>query len=313
MTDKKKPTSFKTGFVGFIGLPNAGKSTLLNALVNEKVSIVTPKPQTTRRRVLGIASFEQAQAILVDAPGIVEASRGLNAFLEEEARDVMSESDLIVAVLNIDEDSKSKLEKVLDLVVSAHKPWFYVITKVDQINFFHRKEQLKNLIKERYPDVKGFEFSNQWGEDLQTFRADFFTYLLPLLPDMAGPLYDPELFTPHSLRELVAEIIREKCFEELTHELPYQIAIRIRSFEEGEKLTKIEADILVGKENHKPMVIGAKATRIKQIGMKAREAIEVLLDQQVFLHLTVVVRDNWMENRLIMKELGYVNLEHKRR
>lgn len=300
-------TKYNAGFIGLIGLPNAGKSTLLNTLVQEKLSIVTPKPQTTRRRILGISTFTAAQAIIVDAPGIVEASRGLNAFLEKEAQDVMGESDILVAVLNVDEDEKSNLEKVINWVVSSGKPWMYVITKVDMTQFFHRKEQLKEQFRERFPGVKGFEFSNQWGKDLETFRAEFFETTIKMLPEMPGPLYDPELYTPHSMRELVAEIIREKCFEELAHELPYQIAIRIRAFKEEEKITKIEADIVVGKENHKAMVIGKQGTKIKEIGTKAREAIEELVEGQVFLRLTVVVRDNWMENRLIMKELGYVS------
>jgi GTP-binding protein Era len=128
---------------------------------------------------------------------------------------------------------------------------------------------------------------------------------------MPGPLYDPEIYTPHSTRELVAEIVREKCFELLSHELPYQIAVRIRSFDEQEKLVRIEADILVGKENHKAMVIGSGGAKIKQIGQAARADIEAMLDHPCFLNLTVVVRENWMENRLIMKELGYVSIDKK--
>jgi GTP-binding protein Era len=161
-------------------------------------------------------------------------------------------------------------------------------------------------LREKFPQVKGLEFSNQWGRDLEEFRADFFSTAIAELPQMPGPLYDPEIYTPHSTREIVAEIIREKCFELLSHELPYQIAIRIRSFEEQEKIVKIDADILVGKENHKAMVIGARGSKIKEIGSLARTDIERLLGQPCFLKLTVVVRDNWMENRLIMKELGYV-------
>lgn len=297
---------FKAGFVGLIGLPNAGKSTLLNVLVQEKLSIVTPKPQTTRRRILGIETFTSAQVIIVDAPGVIEASRGLNAFLEKEAQDVMGESDVLVAVLNIDEEKKENLEKIIQMVSKANKPWFYVITKVDLVHFIHRKEQLKAELREKFPQVKGLEFSNQWGRDLEEFRADFFSTAIAELPQMPGPLYDPEIYTPHSTREIVAEIIREKCFELLSHELPYQIAIRIRSFEEQEKIVKIDADILVGKENHKAMVIGARGSKIKEIGSLARADIERLLGQPCFLKLTVVVRDNWMENRLIMKELGYV-------
>jgi len=298
---------YKAGFVGLIGLPNAGKSTILNALVQEKLSIVTPKPQTTRRRVLGIETFTSAQVIMVDAPGVVEGTRGLNAFLEKEAQEVMGESDVLVAVLNIDEQRRENLEKIIQLVVSANKPWFYVISKVDMAQYFHRKEQLKSNINQLYPDVRGIEFSSHWGNDLESFRGDFFDLAIQRLPSMVGPLYDPHIYTPHSTRELVGEIIREKCFEQLSHELPYQVAIRIRSFDEQEKLVRIEADILVGKENHKAMVIGSGGGKIKEIGSLARTDIEGMLNQPCFLGLTVVVRDNWMENRLMMKELGYVS------
>jgi GTP-binding protein Era len=303
--------NYKAGFVGLIGLPNAGKSTLLNVLVQQKLSIVTSKPQTTRRRVLGVETFTSSQVIIVDAPGVVEASRGLNAFLQKEAQNVIGESDVLVAVLSIDEERKENLERIIQLVSTANKPWFYVITKVDLAHYFHRKEQIKSDLKEKYPEVKGIEFSNQWGKDLESFRADFFALALASLPTMPCPLYDPEIYTPHSTRELVAEIVREKCFELLSHELPYQIAVRIRSFDEQEKLVRIEADILVGKENHKAMVIGSGGAKIKQIGQAARADIEAMLDHPCFLNLTVVVRENWMENRLIMKELGYVSIDKK--
>jgi GTPase len=304
MNSKKQ--EYKAGFVGLIGLPNAGKSTLLNILVEEKVSIVTPKPQTTRRRVLGIQNLDNSQVVLVDAPGVLEASRGLNAFLQKEALDVMGESDVLVAVLNIDEDKKENLKKIIEMVSSSKKPWFYVVTKVDQAQFFHRQEKLKQEIREQYPEVQGLEFSKQWGSDLQELRSRFFRLAESLLPKAPAPLYDGDLYTTQSLRELVAEIVREKCFQELSHELPYQVAIRLRTFEEKEALTRIEADIVVGKKNHKAMVIGSGASKIKEIGSSARVDIEALLGRPCFLKLTVVVRDNWMENPLIMKELGYV-------
>ncbi len=302
-----KNDNYKAGFVGLIGQPNAGKSTLLNVLVNEKVSIVTPKPQTTRRRVLGIHSFTKGQVVLVDAPGIVASAKGLNSFLEAEAKEVVKESDVLCAVLNLDQHDKEDLDLVLKWVTSSKRPWFAVLTKVDLVKYFHRKEMIKAQIKQEFPEVRIFEFSETWGSDLEEFRSLFFEESLRLLPKMPGPLYDVELFTPHHTRELVAEMIREKCFETLSHELPYQLAIRIRSFKEDEKITRIEADIVVGKDNHKAMVIGSQASKIKEIGTLARESIEGLLDQKVFLKLTVVVRENWMENHLIMKELGYVS------
>ncbi|MCS6838901.1 MAG: GTPase Era [Bdellovibrionaceae bacterium] len=300
--------SFRAGYLGLIGLPNSGKSTLLNSLVQQKVSIVSPKPQTTRQRILGLCSFSSYQVILVDAPGLIKASSGLNAFLEKEAIHVIKESDALVAVLSLDVDSKQSLDEVVNLVHRSNKPWFVVVTKIDLVHLSHRKLQLVDDLKQNFPEVPVLTFSNTWtGSELDSFRADFFSTCHPMLPPMPCPLFDVDLVTPHSLRDLSAEIIREKCFLELSDELPYQIAVRIRTFSESEKFAKIEADIIVNKESQKAMVIGTKGSKIKRIGTLARKEIEDLLGHPCYLGLTVVVRENWMKHHLIMRELGYVN------
>lgn len=300
-------TEYRAGFVGLIGLPNAGKSTLLNALVQQKISIVSPKPQTTRQRILGLASFSSSQIILVDAPGVLKNQSGLNAFLEREASQVIGESDVLVAVLNLDVDSKNSLDEIVNLVHTSGKPWFVVITKVDLDHLSHRKIQLGDDLKKKFSDIKILLFSSKWmGSELDSFRADFIGSCSGLLPIMPCPLYDVDLVTPHSVRELSAEIIREKCFLELSHELPYQIAVRIRSFLEEEQFARIEADIIVNKESQKAIVIGAKGSKIKQIGSLARSDIEALLGHPCYLGLKVVVRESWSKHHLIMKELGYV-------
>ncbi|MCX7674574.1 MAG: GTPase Era [Bdellovibrionaceae bacterium] len=301
---------FRAGFVGFIGLPNAGKSTLLNALVDEKVAIVSPKPQTTRRRHLGIVTLKQGQVVLVDAPGLVRADRGLNAFLRQEAEEVMAESDVLLAVLNTDASSPEVLEEVVQLVHRSGKPWFVVLTKVDLPEYARRREKMESLFapltqKDGEP-VRSLEFSSSWSQaDLVDFKARFWECALALLPEMPAPLYDPELFTPHTQRELVAELIREQCFLQLEQELPYSLAVRIRSFQETTKPLRIEADIVVAKENHKAMVIGRGGQMIKKIGQAARGEIERLLGEPCFLGLHVVVRENWMSNPLMMRDLGY--------
>jgi GTP-binding protein Era len=299
--------SFKAGFVGLIGLPNAGKSTLLNLLVEEKVSIVTPKPQTTRRRVVGILSLPEAQVILVDAPGVVKAKSGLNAFLEREALDVIGSSDVLCAVLNLDEDKKENLDQILEMVRGSGKPWFAVITKVDLIDKRHRLTKLKEELREKSPNVTILEVSKNWGEDTKDFRDAFVREAAKLLPTSLAPLYDVELFTPHTVRELAAEVIREKCFEELHQEIPYNLAVRINKFDESaQNLVRIFAEIVVSKENHKGIVIGKGGAMIKGIGTKARAELEKMLDQKVFLQLDVSVREEWFENPRLMKELGYV-------
>lgn len=299
--------SYNAGFVGLIGLPNAGKSSLLNQFVEEKVSIVTAKPQTTRRRVLGVVSDDRGQIVFVDAPGVIESAEGLNHFLELEAKDVIQGSDFLLAIISLDTKTKEEAEKIIGLVAASQKPWALIINKMDLIEFARRQEAIKDIASKHKNLVGVFEYSTQWQQDAKQIRKDIFDLCLKNLPASPAPLYEADLFTPHSERDLVTEIIREACFEELHQEIPYNVAIRILKYDEsGSKVTKIYAEILVSKENHKAIVIGKAGAVIKQIGVKARKEIEKLLDKQVFLDLNVNVKEAWFENKRMMKELGYV-------
>jgi len=250
--------NFKAGFLGLIGQPNAGKSSLLNFLVKEKVSIVTSKPQTTRRRIMGVWTADEGQIVFVDAPGLVKSTSGLNNFLEREAHDVIRSSDAVIAVLSLDEATAERNEEILDLVAKSKKPWIGIVTKTD-------------------------------------------------LKDMEHPLYDSEMYTTENVRDLAEEIIREKCFESLNYEVPYQIAVQIRKFdEEAQPCPKIYADIMVSKDSHKPIVIGKGAENIKKIGQLSRKEIEALMGEKIFLDLKVTVKENWFENKQTLKELKYV-------
>ena len=299
--------SYRAGFLGLIGQPNAGKSTLLNNLVEEKVSIVTDKPQTTRRRMMGFLQDKDSQIILVDAPGVLKAGKGLNSFLQKEAEDVIQSSDALCAVFNLDEDKKENLDKILEMVVASKKPWFAILTKVDLVEKTHRRERLRTELRDKHPSVNIIEFSNSWKSDMIEFRRSFVTTAKALLPESPAPLYDTDSYTPHTVKELACEIVREKCFEELQQEIPYQLAVRITKFEETDPaLTKIYAEIVISKESHKPIIIGKGGTLIKKIGMSARKDLEKLMGHKVFLSLDVVVREEWFENGRLMKELGYV-------
>ncbi len=290
-----------------IGQPNAGKSTLLNLLVDQKISIVTAKPQTTRRRVIGILGDEESQVVLVDAPGVVTGKAGLNAYLEREALDVISSSDALCAVLNLDEDKKENLDRILELVRTSKKPWFVVITKVDLLDKKHRLTKLKQELADVSPEIKVLEVSKAWGKDTTKFKNKFVAVAKTMLPDSPAPLYDVELFTTATVREMAVEVIREKCFEELHQELPYNLAVAIVKFDESDpNIARIHAEIVVAKESHKPIIIGRGGSQIKKIGTKARLELEKLLDLKVYLALDVAVRDEWFENPRLMKELGYV-------
>lgn len=295
--------SYRAGFLGLIGQPNAGKSTLMNFLVREKVSIVSKKPQTTRRRVLGLWSSDEGQIVFVDAPGIVNAKEGLNAFLAREAREVIQDSDALVAILSVDADKPEAAEEILDLVAKSGKPWIAVITKTDISDKAHRVNIIKSLVEARGGKALSMSVRDkEAAEDREAILPD----LLALLPTAPAPLYDIELFTPETERALAAEIIREKCFEHLHQEIPFGLAIRIIRFDEAaDPVPRLAADIMVAKENHKGMVIGKGGEVLKKIGTDARKDIEKLLGEKIFLELQVSVRKDWSTNKRLMKELGY--------
>ncbi len=295
--------TYRSGFVGLIGQPNAGKSTLMNYLIDQKVSIVTAKPQTTRRRILGIHTEDKGQIIFIDAPGVVKAEKGLNSFLEKEAQDVMKESDILLAVVSVDEKDAEHNQKILDMVKASKKPWIGLITKTDVNEKAHRILIMKNMIESM--GVKCLQVSCL--RDGKDGRDMILEALLPMLPESAGPLYENELYTTENVRDLVAEIIREKCFLNLEHEIPYQVAVQIRKFDEKAKpCPHIYADVLVGKDSHKPIVVGKKAAVIKKISQESREEVEKLMQEKVYLELNVVVKEHWFDHNQTMKELGYV-------
>lgn len=299
--------SYKAGFLGLIGQPNAGKSTLMNFLVSEKVSIVSSKPQTTRRRILGIWSTDEGQIVFVDAPGVVNAEKGLNGFLAQEATDVIRDSDALIAVISVDEEKPEDAEKVIEMVSRSGKPWIAVITKTDIAEKAHRLMILKKMIEDKNGkalsvSVKDLKNDKEAGEDREAMLIEF----LALMPNSPAPLYDIDLFTNENVREMVSEIVREKCFELLHHEVPYSLAVRILKYDEEGPLPKIYAEIMVHRESHKAIVIGKDASMIKQIGIEARKEIEKVVDGKVFLDLKVACKPEWFENKRVMKELGYV-------
>lgn len=294
--------NYRSGFVGLIGLPNAGKSTLANTLIGEKVSIVTAKPQTTRQRVLGIRTDESSQILFVDAPGVVKSTSGLNNFLGAEYQSVMADSDVLIAVLNID---CSRMEDLMSIAETCHtqgKPWLVVITKSD-----FEKPQRVAILREQLQKFSVPVVAVSALHQKEAARELVLPLVKGLLPLSLSPLYDPDIYTSQTLREMVSEIVREKAFELLHQEVPYGLAVQILKFDEDTgPVVKIYANILVNKEGHRAIVVGAGGSQLKQIGQAARREIEVLTERQVYLDLHVVVKKNWAKNSMMLEELGYV-------
>jgi GTP-binding protein Era len=299
----ERTIGYRAGFVGLIGLPNSGKSTVMNSLVGEKVSIVTAKPQTTRRRVLGVISESGLQAIFVDAPGLVRAKSGLNLFLRDEAHDVIAQSDVLVAVLNLDAESFESLDDVVRLARESGKPWIALIHKTD-LPELHRPRILRDKLADAGAAAIVQGSARAGGEAL---REILLAEVRGLLPAADGPLYDQDLYTLSNTRDLCAEIIREKCFEHLHQEVPFGLAVKILKFDEDSgPVIKLFAEILVAKDNHRPIVIGKGGQVLKVIGTEARKDIETLNERKVYLDLRVCAKPDWQKNPGVMKELGYV-------
>ena len=315
--------NFKAGFVGVVGLPNAGKSTLVNGLIKEKVSIVTSKPQTTRRRGLGIVNTNQSQIVFVDAPGFLgriekrHENKGpsktpqtpdrLHLFIQKETEDIINNSDGLLLVLNIDEKKKERLDELIDLVAFSNKPWAVLISKTDIKKKFHRILMLEEQLKPY--NVPIFCFSSK--KETSKSYSQILKICEGLIPESPAPLYDVDFYTTDSVRQLASEFIREQCFVYLHDEIPFGLAVVILQFDESQidesqkGLIKIFAEIWVEKENHMAIVVGQKGATIKKIGSHARKNIEKLVDKKVFIDLKVKFR-KWGQNQKLMKELGYV-------
>ncbi len=291
-------SELRAGFIAIIGEPNAGKSTLLNLLLESKVAIVTPKPQTTRQRITGIVNTPKAQLVFVDSPGVLTSDSGVNSFLKEEYQDVIKNADALVVLLGADQKFQ-KFEELLKIAEAAKKPWQVFVSKYDLNK--HDPIALMNLMQKYKQEFVTLSATKNGPEARQTI-LDLMT---PLLPVSASRLYPEEIYTTQSVREMCAEIIREKCFDYLHQEIPYGLAIKIDKYIE-EKMHRITASIVVEKNSHKGMVIGKGGSMLKRIGSEARAEIEKLVEAKVFLELHVSVKENWTYNKQLMRELGYV-------
>lgn len=288
---------YRSGFVGIFGFPNSGKSTLTNVLIGEKVSIVSSKPQTTRRRVNGILSQSDMQLVFVDSPGFVHGyNSDLNEYLAEEIENAMEDVDVGIFLLALDEVQTSREPVLVEMFNNFSKPKVLVITKGD---LMIEGKTLDHLPTPRIVISAKSTPSEAIREIILSVKE--------LVPQTGAPLYDPDMYTTQSSKELAAEVVREKCFTNLGQEIPYNLAVSVRSFKEEKKMSRIECDILVAREGQKGIVIGEGAAKLKKIGTEARKELEEILGTKVYLGLHVAYKSNWMKSRAIMKDLGYVS------
>ncbi|MBE5762602.1 MAG: GTPase Era [Clostridiales bacterium] len=291
---------FKSGYITIIGKPNVGKSTLTNALVGEKVSIVSFRPQTTRDRILGIVNGKDYQMMLVDTPGIHKPKNKLSEYMMKNVETSIECVDGIVYVIACDKKLEEDEIKDIEKYASSNIPLIIVINKCDtqdQEGIIAKIDKLKD-IKNVAAIIPISALKKKHIQDLEK-------ELVKLLPEGEKQFSEDE-FTDKSTRFIVSEYIREKALKALGDELPYGVAVIINTFEEGDNnVVTIEADIVCEKQAHKAIIIGKNASKIKEISQSARIDIEKLLGQKVFLRIFVKVKEDWRNNPTLLNNMGY--------
>jgi GTP-binding protein Era len=303
MQDPGAPVS-KTGMVAIIGRPNVGKSTLLNALVGERVSITSSKPQTTRERVLGVltrgARPATTQFIFVDTPGLQRGGRSLLAQrMNKSARAALAEVDVVVLVIDA-HGWRAEDEAVLALLPPERPNIVLALNKTDALDRYQDVLPVLQDSARRYPFAALVPVSAERRRQVD----DLLTEIEKLLPEGA-PLFDDDQYTDRNIRFLAAELLREKAFRLLGDELPYGIAVTIERWNETDTQLEIVAGLLVERESHKPIVIGAQGAKLREIGRLARADISALAGKPVRLETWVRVRRGWTDDARALKALGY--------
>lgn len=294
-------TNYRAGYVTIIGRPNSGKSTLMNALLNYKLSIVTNKPQTTRQNVLGILSSDQSQVIFLDTPGLLTPRYKLQEAMLNAATNAMKDADVLFFLTDASNSKREKDIEILKKLQLPAKPVILIINKIDlikqaeilpMIDFYNQNFNFDEIIPT----------SALQKEGLTDLMGSVEKYL-PLSP----PFYPEDELSDAPERFFVAEIIREKIFMQYGEEIPYSTTVHVEEFKERKNgKDYIRAAIFVERPTQRRIIIGTKGKALKKVGQAARAEIETMLDRQVFLELWVVVRENWRENPKILKELGYI-------
>ncbi len=289
---------FKSGYIAILGAPNAGKSTLLNAVLGAKLSIVCDKPQTTRQKFLGIVHHKEGQLLFLDTPGLHQAHKRLNQLMVDEAKSAIDDADLIYYMVDPKAPTQADWGFIQE-IEAKNKNYFLLINKIDKVNkldllpfidAWRRKTKAKEI----------FLISALGSDGIQ----EIINQSLQYLPE--GPAYFPEdQMTNRDMRYLASEIIREKLFNLTSDEIPYSLAVMIEEYKEEANINRISATIFVEKDSQKPIVVGKGGAVLKKVGQAAREELEKLCEKKVFLSLFVKVVKDWTKQESVLKDLGY--------
>jgi GTP-binding protein Era len=299
--DDSWPEDHRSGFVAVVGRPNVGKSTLINAILGQKIAIVTPKPQTTRRRQLGIYTEERGQIVFVDTPGLHRPQHKLGEFMVKVAEDALRDADFILWVLDVSDEPQEADKHIANTVsrLRGDTPVILALNKADQLNP-QKRDQYIAAHTALIEHEQALLISALHG----TGVPELIQYLLERLP--VGPRFYPaDQASDVNMRFIAAEVIREKIIQHTEQEIPYSVAVEVESFEEKPDQAVISAVIYVERDSQKGIIIGKGGSMIKQIGTEARQELIEMLGTRVHLDLRVKVLKNWRSNEELMRRLGY--------
>jgi len=289
----------KAGFVNIIGSPNVGKSTLMNVLVGERLSIITSKAQTTRHRIMGIVNGEDFQIVYSDTPGVLKPNYKLQESMMDFVNTALSDADIILFVTDIYEDIKIE-EKVLHKIKNTSSKVLLLVNKIDLAKEQDQLETKVQYWKTEVPNAEVIPVSA-----LEKFNVNYvFDRIMALLPEGPG-YYDKDQLTDKPEKFFVSEMIREKILMNYKKEIPYSVEVVIESFKDEEKIIKIRAEILVVRDSQKGIIIGHQGKALKKVGTEARKDIETFFGKQVFLELFVKVNKDWRDSDIQLRRFGY--------
>lgn len=288
--------AFRAGFINILGKPNAGKSTLLNALLGEKLAIISPKVQTTRHRIVGILNRSETQLIFSDTPGIIDPAYKLQERMMGVVRKAVEDADVVLWLMDASDSPEDNRQWLASLATRA--PRLLVINKIDQV-----KPARLSHIREVFA-AEGLAGIATVSALQGTGLEELLTTLAGLLP-VSPPYYPEDMLTEKPVRFYVSELIREKIYQLYRDEVPYQSTVVVHQFQEKTTLTKISADIVVQRDTQKGIILGEKGKAIKKLGELARQDIEAFIGRKVFLELHVKVRDKWRDKDIFLREYGY--------
>ena len=293
-------TPHKSGFVSILGRPNAGKSTLLNALVGQKVAIVADKPQTTRTAIQGVLTTPEAQIVFIDTPGIHKSDSAINKRMMDAVRASLEERDLFIYLVDATKGFGGEDQRALSLLRPDGPPVLLALNKIDALKARHELLPLLEQYRKLYAFAEYLPISAATGEGLDELRAQ----VIRRLPE--GPEYfPPDHFTDQPARFLAAELIREKLLHATHQEIPHSTAVIVENWEELPRLLRIHATILVERPGQRAIVIGAKGSMLKRVGTLAREEMEALFGTPIFLELHVRVEADWREKAAYLNALDW--------